>query len=65
MGVAAKGNSFGSSSFRFLGGLITNWGKDMVVVVVVVTTVVCVVGAKENWPTEEKGAMRDSRRVRC
>lgn len=36
----------------------------MVVVVVVVTTVVWVVGAKENWPTDEKGAMRGSRRAR-
>lgn len=36
----------------------------MVVVVVVVTTVVWVVGAKENWPTDEKGAMRGSRRTR-
>lgn len=56
MGTAANGNSFGSSSFKFLGGFITNWGNVVVVVVVVVTTVVCVVGAKENCPTVVCGA---------
>ena len=51
VGTAARGNSFGSSSFNSLGGFITIWGNVVVVVVVVVTTVVWVVGAKENWPT--------------